>query len=921
MGVISSEPRAGLKSKLIAQCFAVVVNRFDVENGNQFTADMQKISRPTITLAGKSFYAGLPLRLVALFVCAISRIFAQERFTHAELIKSWNANSFARGKALYESICITCHGTPEKEGTLPTSRAFWKEPFKNGTDPLSIYKTLTNGLGQMPAWPSLTPANRYDVIHYLREAFLKPQNPSAYFKVTDAYLRSLPREPIPNTSDVAAAENIAPYLRMNFGTSLNWTYEVAPGNIAYKGIAVRLDNGPGGISKGRAWMLYDHDTMRVAAAWSGTNFIDWKGIAFDGSHGTHASIVGEKAFVLPPGPGWAHPETGSFADNRLRGLDGKPYGPLARNWAHFKGAYHNGNSIVLNYTVGTTEILETPGLLTNANSIAFTRVLSIGRSEHDLALRLAPHGTRVKVQSNTGVRLVETDACAILQIRAEQTPLRIGIALAATGVTADDFQLLTEKFSATDLSPLISGGAPKWNLEMQTEIARGLQDGPYAVDTLTLPADKVNPWNSWMRLGGFDFFEDGDSAAVCTWLGEVWLVRGLTGDHLRWKRIAAGLFQPLGLKIIAGKIYVSCRDQIARLHDLNGDEEIDFYENFNNDHQVTEHFHEFAMGLQTDRDGNFYYAKSARHALPPLVPHHGTLLRVTKDGSRTEIVASGFRAANGVCVNDDGTFFVTDQEGHWTPKNRINHIVPDRFYGNMWSYHHPESTADSAMEPPLVWITNEMDRSPGELVRITSDRWGALNGGLLNLSYGTGRIFFVPHEFVEGRAQGGVVQLPIPDLPTGVMRGRIHPKTGALYACGMTAWASNKSQDGGFYRVTPAGKPVHLPIRLHARSNGMDVTFSDGIEHGAAENPTNYAVKIWSLLRSENYGSRHINERPLKVTGATLSEDARTIRLELEDFQPTWCMEIKCKLRAENGETFERVIHNTVHKVVTESSP
>ena len=39
---------------------------------------------------------------------------------------------------------------------------------------------------------------------------------------------------------------------------------------------------------------------------------------------------------------------------------------------------------------------------------------------------------------------------------------------------------------------------------------------------------------------------------------------------------------------------------ITKLHDLNGDNEIDYIESFNNDHQVTEHFHEFAMGLQTD---------------------------------------------------------------------------------------------------------------------------------------------------------------------------------------------------------------------------------------------------------------------------------------------------------------------------------
>ena len=57
-----------------------------------------------------------------------------------------------------------------------------------------------------------------------------------------------------------------PYQRMDFGPALFWTLQVAPGNIAQKGIAVRLDDGPGGVSKGRAWMVYDHDTMRVAAA-------------------------------------------------------------------------------------------------------------------------------------------------------------------------------------------------------------------------------------------------------------------------------------------------------------------------------------------------------------------------------------------------------------------------------------------------------------------------------------------------------------------------------------------------------------------------------------------------------------------------------------------------------------------------------
>ncbi len=79
------------------------------------------------------------------------------------------------------------------------------------------------------------------------------------------------------------------------------------------------------------------------------------------------------------------------------------------------------------------------------------------------------------------------------------------------------------------------------------------------MDTLTYPEGGENPWETWMRMGGFDFFADGRRAAVCTWYGDVWIVNGVDGDlrELRWKRIASGLFQPLGLKIVADTIYVT----------------------------------------------------------------------------------------------------------------------------------------------------------------------------------------------------------------------------------------------------------------------------------------------------------------------------------------------------------------------------
>jgi len=472
-----------------------------------------------------------------------------------------------------------------------------------------------------------------------------------------------------------------------------------------------------------------------------------------------------------------------------------------------------------------------------------------------------------------------------------------------------------------DFSRLTGGGPPRFGQKViTTQVERGDDQSAFAVDVLPAPDASANPWESWMRLGGFDFDPDHpDRAAVCTWMGDVWLVEGvgLEASALKWRRICSGLFQPLGLKIHQGKIYVTCRDQIARLHDLNGDDEIDYVESFNNDAQVTEHFHEFAMGLQVDPKGDFYYAKSARHAKTALVPHHGTLLRVSADGTRTDIVANGFRAANGVCLNPDGSWIVTDQEGHWNPKNRINYVREGGFYGNMFGYHEVKDSSDDAMEQPLCWITNAFDRSPAELLWVNEKaQWGPLNGVLLNLSYGYGKIYTVPHEFIEGQAQGGMCALPMKAFPTGVMRGRFHPVNGQLYTAGMFAWAGNQQQAGGFYRVRYTGKPAHVPLSMQATTRGVRVTFSDPLDASFVEAVDHYQVEIWDLKRTANYGSKHYNQRPLKIESVDLQRDDRTLMIEMPDIQPTWGMEIRCTLKGlGEAEPVERIIHHSIHRL------
>ena len=698
----------------------------------------------------------------------------------------------------------------------------------------------------------------------------------------------------------------APYRRMDFGPVLFCTYQVAPGNIAQKGLAIRLDDGPGGVSKGRAWLVYDHDTMRAAAATTG-DFVDWKGIAYDGSHGTHTGLTGDRHFITPDAPGWASPD-GKWDDVRLVGRDQRRFGPLPREWAHYEGLYLHGGKAAIAARINGTRVLESPGWIDHGATPVFTRTLNVAAAKKPLLLRVAPDTINVAL---AGAGTLRKDAGFWLAELPGAAQTRLFISRAEPAELA---ALAKANTTPLDLDPLTHGGPPRWTQEVTTTSVPGNADGAFIADTFPLPIE--NPWQSWMRPGGLDFTPDGKAAIVATWNGDVWRVDGLLAAApapLRWKRIASGLFQPLGVKFRGDELFITCRDQLARLRDLNGDGEIDFLESFNSDHQVTEHFHEFAMGLQVDAAGNFYYAKSARHALTALVPHHGTLLRVSADGQRTDILAHGFRAANGVCLNDDGSFFVTDQEGHWTPKNRINRVKPGGFYGNIFGYTAVTNTADSAMEQPMVWITNAKDRSPAELLWVPKNAWGSLGGSLLNLSYGTGRAFIVPHEEVAGHWQGAVCELPLPNFPTGIMRGRF-AADGALYACGLFGWAGNATAPGGFHRLRRSEKPAHVPLTLHAAKGALSVTFSDPLAPASVK-PDAFAMKVWFLKRGANYGSKHHEEHPLEITAARLSPDARTVNLTIPALAPTQCYELKVSLPLPDGTALTRSLHGTIHQL------
>ena len=764
------------------------------------------------------------------------------------------------------------------------------------------------------------------------------------------------------------------YKKMNWGPYFEYTFQVdgeySPGdidtvmNMAYKGLAIRLDKGHGGVSKGNTYVVYDKDLMRLAASWTGEGFVNWRSIAIDDSHGPHLEIVGKTVSLTSEAPGWSQPGTKSFDDKkyRVKGLDNNYYGPLPKSWMSWKGSYVYGDSIVLSYKVGDMDVLEMPSMEQFGKDISIVRNLNISSSENNNILEVAhlKNGSTEIIEfpkfnnsfailrnpsNDKSVLAVQFISDLDLSWSIENSHLRLNIPASAKSskVKVLMFDIAEKKLkklaknnfsniSPTDLSPFTKGGRQHWNQDVETIVKLSTDDKPVVWDEIIIPND--NPWHSYIRIGGFDFFKDASKAAIATMQGDVWIVNGLGEkiDKLKWQRIASGMYQPLGLKIIDDEVYVLNRDQITILKDFNGDGETDFYHNFNNDHQVSEHYHEFAMDLQEGPDGNLYYMKGARHAKEAVFPHHGTLIKVSKDGSNSEIIAGGFRAPNGLLINKDGSFISSDQEGHWVPKNKINWGEPGDFFGAMGGYHTPflgkdRSDSEDEMVPPVVWIHNNVDRSPSEQIWLPNEKWGPLDSSLVSISYGYGKLWKVLYETVNGVKQGGIVQIPTNEFATGSHRGRIHPISKELYIGGLFVWSSNKTSPGGFYKVRYTGKTIDIPTKLNVTKTGVLISFSNPIDKESASNPRSYSIEKWNYKRTANYGTSDFRVSDGKkghdkiyASEVLVSDDAKTVFLKIPNMTVANQMQIKYNFKSENGDWISQLIHHTVHNLGDASS-
>jgi glucose/arabinose dehydrogenase len=399
--------------------------------------------------------------------------------------------------------------------------------------------------------------------------------------------------------------------------------------------------------------------------------------------------------------------------------------------------------------------------------------------------------------------------------------------------------------------------------------------GPFTVDELVLPRD--NPWNSHLRISAIDFLSDG-RAAIASMSGDIWLVDGIREElsTLRWQRFATGLNQPLGLVVVDDVIYVNGRDQITRLHDLNGNGHADYYENFNNMVMAATNYHAFNLNLEVDSQGRFLWAKSTPWptgnpsdltSVAEVTPHHGVLFRLSPDGQDLEIIATGLRNPNGMSIGPDDEIYFSDNEGNWVPTSKVTRIVEGGFHGFVPSAHHANlvdgwAPTGEDWVKPLIWTPHAgpgSDNSPSQPRIIDNPAWPEeLQGHMLLASYGRGTLSLVLMDEEDEQPQGAHMALPL-RFESGLQHMRFH-KDGHLYLVGMTNWssASHGGEWGSVHRVRYTGEPLNFPVSLKAQDGGLELGFGEPLDHDSATNPENYRLSKWSYTWNSSYGSRYL---------------------------------------------------------------
>ena len=308
----------------------------------------------------------------------------------------------------------------------------------------------------------------------------------------------------------------------------------------------------------------------------------------------------------------------------------------------------------------------------------------------------------------------------------------------------------------------------------------------------------IRPQGFKPKVGAMDFTPDG-KLLLTTWdsVGGVYVLEGVeTGDtnNISITRMAAGLAEPLGIKVVDDEIFVLQKQELTQLIDHDGDGITNEYKTICNGFGVTDDFHEFSYGL-VYKDGYFYANLGIAMRLMKHEQQHpdrGKTIRISRNGEY-ETLNSGLRQPNGISVGIDGEIFITENQGNWVPACQLIHVQEGAFHGCRWVFE--GLNTKKAITPPVVWMPqDEIGNSPGQPL-IMQD--GPYKGQILIPEVTNGGIKRAFVEKINGVYQGALFRFT-QGLEAGINR-MVWGPDGSLYVGGVGmsgGWSWKEKQYG-----------------------------------------------------------------------------------------------------------------------------
>jgi cytochrome c len=400
---------------------------------------------------------------------------------------------------------------------------------------------------------------------------------------------------------------------------------------------------------------------------------------------------------------------------------------------------------------------------------------------------------------------------------------------------------------------------------------------------------QARPENFQPKVAGMDFMSDG-RLVVSTWdsLGSVFMLEGVQGSNpeaMQVRRIASGLAEPLGLKVVDDEIYVLQKQELTKLVDLNDDGITDEYRTVCNSWTGTDNHHEFAFGLAY-KDGYFYGAlsvaiagggPSARYQ----APDRGKAFKISKEDGAITYVANGLRTPNGIGMGIDDELFIADNQGDWLPANKIVHLQQGAFYGSR-SVIDFDGKAKLTETLPVVYLEHDqIGNSPSQPAKLDV---GPYKNQMIHGDVTIGGIQRVFAEKVDGAYQGAVFKFT-QGLEAGVNR-LVWGPDGALYVGGIGNggnWGQHGKLRYGLQKLAFNNKPTFEMLAVRAKPNGIEIEFTEPLKAGTGTKASDYNVRQWWYKPTANYGGPNMDEEDLNIKKVTVSADRKKVLLELPD--------------------------------------